>query len=186
MKTDVTDEAAVRRLVENVIRTAGRIDVLVNLVGGFAKGRVVDTDVSLWQRMLTLNLTPAFLLSKAILPHMMEQEKGRILHIAAWAANEPFPGAAAYLVAKSSLLALIRVLAVESRGSGVTVNGVLPSTIDTPANRISMPKSDRSLWAKPVSIAETLIFLASDEAWQISGATIPVGVTAGVTSSDKP
>lgn len=184
MKVDVTDEAAVRRLVDDVIRTAGHIDVLVNLVGGFAMGRVVDTDVSLWQRMLTLNVTAAFLLSRAVLPHMMERGNGRILHVAAWAAIEPFPGAAAYIVAKSSLLALIRVLALESSGSGVTVNGVLPSTIDTPANRASFPKADPSSWTKPASIAETLIFLASDAARQISGAAIPVGTRGGAKPSD--
>ncbi|RPH77234.1 MAG: SDR family oxidoreductase, partial [Nitrospiraceae bacterium] len=102
-----------------MIRTAGRIDVLVNLVGGFAMGRVVDTEVSLWQRMLTMNLTAAFLLSKTVLPHMVGRGTGRILHVAAWAAVEPFPGATAYIVAKAGLLALIRVLALELRGSGV-------------------------------------------------------------------
>ncbi|MDF0677020.1 MAG: SDR family NAD(P)-dependent oxidoreductase [Nitrospira sp.] len=185
MKTDVTDDAAVRRLVDDVIRTAGRLDVLVNLVGGFAMGRAVDTDVSLWQRMLTMNVTSAFLLSKAVLPHMVERGTGRILHVAAWAAVEPFPGAAAYLVAKSSLLALIRVLALELKGSGVTVNGVLPTTIDTPANRASMPHTDPSTWAKPESIADTLLFLASDEAGQISGAAIPVGTGGGATPAGK-
>ncbi|MDF0652455.1 MAG: SDR family NAD(P)-dependent oxidoreductase [Nitrospira sp.] len=186
MKADVTDEAAVRRLVDDVIRTAGRLDVLVNLVGGFAMGRVVETDVSLWQRMLTMNVTSAFLLSKAVLPHMVERGTGHILHVAAWAAVEPFPGAAAYLVAKSSLLALIRVLALELKGSGVTVNGVLPTTIDTPANRASMPQTDPSTWAKPESIAETLLFLTSDEAGQINGATIPVGTGSGAISAGKP
>lgn len=185
MKADVTDEADVRRLVDDVIRTAGRLDVLVNLVGGFAMGRVVDTDLSLWQRMLTMNVTAAFLLSKAALPHMVERGSGRILHVAAWAAIEPFPGAAAYLVAKSSLLALIRLLALELKGSGVTVNGVLPTTIDTPANRASMPHTDPSTWAKPESIADTLLFLASDEAGQINGAAIPVGTGGGATSAGK-
>lgn len=186
MKADVTDEAAVRRLVDDAVRTAGRLDVLVNLVGGFAMGRVVDTEASLWQRMLTMNVTSAFLLSKAVLPHMVKRGSGRILHVAAWAAVEPFPGAAAYLVAKSSLLALIRVLALELKGSGVTVNGVLPTTIDTPANRASMPHTDPSTWTKPESIADTLLFLASDEAGQISGAAIPVGTAGGATSVGKP
>lgn len=186
MKVDVTDDAAVRRLVDDVIRTAGRLDALVNLVGGFAMGRLVDTDASLWQRMLTMNVTSAFLLSKAVLPHMVERGTGRILHVAAWAAVEPFPGAAAYLVAKSSLLALIRLLALELKGSGVTVNGVLPTTIDTPANRASMPHTDPSTWTKPESIADTLLFLASDEAGQINGAAIPVGTGGGATSTGKP
>lgn len=179
LKADVTDETDVRRLVDDVIRTAGRVDVLVNLVGGFAEGRVADTDVSLWHRMLTLNLTSAFLLSKAVLPHMMDRGSGRILHVAAWAAVDPFPGAAAYIVAKSGLLALIRVLALELQGSGVTVNGVLPTTVDTPANRATMSEADPSTWAKPESIAETLLFLASEEAGQIGGAVIPVGTGGG-------
>lgn len=185
MKADVTDDAALRRLVDDVVRTAGRLDVLVNLVGGFAMGRLVDTEVSLWQRMLTMNVTSAFLLSKAVLPAMLERGTGRILHVAAWAAVEPFPGAAAYIVAKSSLLALIRLLALELKGSGVTVNGVLPTTIDTPANRASMPAADPSSWTKPEAIAETLLFLASDKAGQISGAAIPVGTGGGVTSAGK-
>ena len=176
MEADVTDEADVQHLVDDVIRTRGRIDALINLVGGFAMGRVVETDASLWQRMLTVNLTTAFLLSKAVLPHMVARGTGRIVHVAAWAAVEPFPGAAAYIVSKSSLLALIKVLALELSGSGVTVNGVLPNTIDTPANRASMPQTDPSTWTKPKSIADTLLFLASEEAHQISGAAIPIGV----------
>jgi NAD(P)-dependent dehydrogenase (short-subunit alcohol dehydrogenase family) len=186
MKADVTDEADVQRLVDDVIQTRGRIDALINLVGGFAMGRVVETDASLWDRMLTMNLTAAFLLSKAVLPHMVERGTGRIVHVAAWAAVEPFPGAAAYIVAKSSLLALIKVLALELRGSGVTVNGVLPNTIDTPANRASMPKADPSSWTRPESIAKTLLFLTSEEAGQISGAAIPVGTGGGAKFVDTP
>ena len=175
MRADVTDESDIRRVVEEVIRTVGRIDTLINLVGGFAMGRVVETDMSLWQRMLTVNLTAAFLLSKIVLPHMLERRMGRIVHVAARAALEPFPGAAAYVVSKSGLVALIRTLSTELAGSGVTVNGVLPTTIDTPANRRSMPDADPSKWAKPESIAQSLIFLASEEASQINGALIPVG-----------
>jgi NAD(P)-dependent dehydrogenase (short-subunit alcohol dehydrogenase family) len=186
MKADVTDETDVRRLVNEVIRSHGRIDVLINLVGGFAMGRVEDTDAALWQRMLAVNVTPAFVLPKAVIPHMAQQGKGRILHVAAWAAVEPFAGAAAYIVAKSSLLALIRVLALELKGSGITVNGVLPATIDTPANRASMPEVDPSTWTKPQSIAETLLFLASEEAGQINGAAVPVGTHGGVKSAGKP
>jgi NAD(P)-dependent dehydrogenase (short-subunit alcohol dehydrogenase family) len=175
MKADVTDEADVRRLVNEVIREAGRIDALVNLVGGFALGRVEETDASLWQRMLTMNLTAAFLLSKAVLPGMVERGAGRLIHVAARAAVEPFPGAAAYIVAKSGLVALIRTLSLEQAGSGVTVNGILPTTIDTAANRASMPNADTSKWVKPESIAQLIIFLASQEAGQLNGALIPIG-----------
>jgi len=174
IKADVTDHGEVQRLVNEVIRTSGPIDALVNLVGGFALGRLAETDVSLWQRMLTMNLTSAFVLSNAVLPHMLERRTGRILHVAARAALEPFSGAAAYIVSKAGLVALIRTLSIELSGSGVTVNGVLPSTIDTPGNRKAMPQADPSKWARPESIAQTLVFLASDEAMQINGALIPI------------
>lgn len=172
---DVTNEADVRRAVADIIRKTGRIDALVNLVGGFSMGRAADTDMSLWNKMLSLNLTAAFLLSKAVIPHMVERHSGRIIHIAAKAALDPFPGAAAYLVAKSGLVALVRVLATELSSTGVTVNAILPTTIDTPANRKSMPDADPSTWVKPESIAELLIFLASEEAGAVHGALIPIG-----------
>jgi NAD(P)-dependent dehydrogenase (short-subunit alcohol dehydrogenase family) len=184
MKADVTDEADVQRVVDEAIRTHGRIDALINLVGGFAMGRVMETDAALWQRMLTMNVTAAFLLSKAVLPHMVARGTGRIVHVVAWAAVEPFPGAAAYIVSKASLLALIKVLALELSGSGVTINGVLPNTIDTPANRANMPQTDPSTWTKTESIADTLLFLASEEARQISGAAIPIGVRGSAKSVD--
>ncbi|MDE3018085.1 MAG: SDR family oxidoreductase [Nitrospirota bacterium] len=175
MQADATDEADVQRLVADVLRRAGRIDVLINLIGGFAMGRVVETDVAAWQRMLTMNLTAAFLLSKAVLPPMLARRTGRIVHVAARAAVDPFPGAAAYVVSKAGLVALVRTLAMEVAGSGVTVHGLLPSTIDTPANRSSMPEADPATWAKPESIAQALLFLAADEAGQFNGALIPVG-----------
>ena len=175
LKADFTDHTQVRGLVNEVIQSSGRLDALVNLIGGFATGRVVDTDVSLWQRMLAMNLTSAFLLSQAVLPSMLERRQGRIVHVAAQAALEPFPGAAAYIVSKAGLVALIRTLSKELNGSGVTVNGVLPSTIDTPANRKAMPEADLSKWARPESIARTLAFLASDDANQINEALIPIG-----------
>ena len=172
---DVVDEVDVQRVVAEIIGKAGRIDCLVNLVGGFAMGRAADTDTALWQKMLSMNLTAAFQLSKAVIPHMSERHSGRILHIAARAALDPFPGAAAYLVAKSGLVALVRVLAAELTGTGVTVNTILPTTIDTPANRKSMPDADPATWVKPESIAELLIFLASDEGGAVHGALIPIG-----------
>ncbi len=175
MTADITNEADIRRLVEAILEEVGRIDALINLVGGFAMGSVLETDLSLWQRMLTMNLTAAFLLSKAVLPHMLQQRTGRIVHVAARAAVEPFPGAAAYVVSKAGLAALIRALALELAGSGVTVNGLLPTTIDTPANRKSMPDADSSKWVNPRSIADMLSFLVSDEASQTNGALIPLG-----------
>src|SRR5215217_4534089 len=175
MQVDVTDEADIRRVVQEVRQRAGPIDVLINLVGGFAAARLVDTETAVWQRMLTMNLTSAFLLSKAVLPHMIERRTGRIIHVAARAALDPFPGAAAYIVAKAGLTALIRTLALETAGTGVTVNGVLPTTIDTPANRTHMPEADTSKWVKPDSIARLMLFMASAESAQLNGALVPIG-----------
>src|SRR4029079_14660480 len=175
LKADCTDQTQVRNLVDEVIRTSGRLDALINLVGGFATGRLVETDVSLWQRMLTMNLTSAFLLSQAVLPFMLQHGQGRIVHVAARAALEPFTGAAAYIVSKTGLIGLIRTLSSELEGSGVTVNAVLPSTIETPGNRRAMPAADPSKWARPDSIAHTWTSLASDAASQIKGALIPIG-----------
>ena len=174
-RADVTNESEVTRVVTDTVRQAGRIDGLINLVGAFAPGSAVDTDAAKWQTMLSLNVTSAFLLSRAVIPHMTARRSGRVIHIAARAALEPFPGAAAYLVAKAALVSLIRVLALELGGAGVTVNGILPGTIDTPANRESMPQADRSTWVKPESIAQVLVWLMSDDTAAINGALIPVG-----------
>jgi NAD(P)-dependent dehydrogenase (short-subunit alcohol dehydrogenase family) len=174
-RADVTNESEVTRVVVDTVRQAGRIDGLINLVGAFVPGSAVDTDVAKWQTMLSLNVTSAFLLSRAVIPHMTARRSGRLIHIAARAALEPFPGAAAYLVAKAALVSLIRVLALELEGAGVTVNGILPGTIDTPANRESMPQADRSTWVKPESIAQVLVWLMSDDTAAINGALIPVG-----------
>ena len=174
---DVTLESDVQRLVTEVKNKTGRIDCLINLVGGFAMGRLTETNPSDWSRMLTLNLTAAFLLSRAVVPTMIEQGSGRVIHIGARAAIDPFPGAAAYLVSKSGLVAMIKVLTLELAGSGVNVNGVLPTIIDTPVNRQNMPDADFTKWVNPGSIAQLLVFLASDEASAINGALIPIGST---------
>lgn len=175
LTADVTNAADVRELMTSVMKQTSRIDCLVNLVGTFAMGRLIETDPSVWEKMLATNLTSAFHLSRAVAPSMLNQGSGRIVHIAARAALDPFPGAAAYLVSKSALLSMIRVLAIELAGTGVTVNGVLPSTIDTPANRKNMPTADPSKWVTPNAVAQLLVFLASDHAASINGALIPIG-----------
>lgn len=172
---DVTDETEVQRLMKEAVQKTTGIDCLINLVGGFAMNPLADTEMSTWSKMLSLNLTSAFLLSREATRVMTKQGSGRIIHMAARAAVDPFPGAGAYIVSKASLLALINVLALEVAGSGVKVNGVLPTTIDTPANRQSMPHVDPTQWVKPEAIAALLVFLASDEANALNGALIPIG-----------
>ncbi len=174
---DVTQESDVQRFAAEVKNKTGRIDCLINLVGGFAMGRLTETNPSEWSKMLSLNLSAAFLLSRAVVPTMTDQGSGRVIHIGARAALDPFPGAAAYLVSKSGLVAMIKVLALELAGSGVNVNGVLPTIIDTPVNRKNMPDADFTKWVKPEAIAQLLVFLASDEAGAINGALIPIGST---------
>lgn len=175
ISADVTDEAEVRRLMKEAVQKTTRIDCLINLVGGFAMGRLSETEASVWSKMLSLNLTSAFLLSREATRLMTKQGSGRIIHMAARAAVDPFPGAGAYIVSKAGLLALIKVLALELAGTGLKVNGVLPTTIDTPANRKSMPEADPGQWVKPEAIAALLVFLASDEADALNGALIPIG-----------
>ncbi len=171
---DLADTASVEGAIAAVREQAGRLDCLVNLVGGFAMGTVAETDDATWQRMLDLNLTTAFRISRAVLPALRERDRGRILHIASRAAVEPFAGAAAYVVAKAGLTALTRVLALELAGTGITANALLPTTIDTLANRAAMPDADTSRWVQPAALAETLLFLASDAAQSINGALIPI------------
>jgi NAD(P)-dependent dehydrogenase (short-subunit alcohol dehydrogenase family) len=175
IQADVTDAASVARAVETAVARAGRIDALVNLVGGWSGGPLVhETDDATWRRMLDLNLNSAFLLSRAVLPHLLRQGAGRLVHVGSRAAADPFPGGAAYIVAKAGVVALTRAIATEVAGRGITANVILPGTIDTPANRAANPTADYRPWVRPEALAETILFLLSDAAREINGAVIPV------------
>ena len=172
---DVTQADGVKDLVEAVVDHFGRIDVLLNTVGGWSGGKPVgETPVEEWDRMLALNLRSAFLLSRAVLPLMLEASWGRIVHVSSKTAVAPRAKQAAYAASKMGLITLIEVVAAEVRGSGVTANVILPSIIDTPANRASMPKGDPRKWVPPERIATTIRFLCSDTAASINGARIPI------------
>jgi NAD(P)-dependent dehydrogenase (short-subunit alcohol dehydrogenase family) len=174
-RVDVTDEAATRALVESVVARHGRLDALVNAVGGYAGGRkLAELDASVLDRMLALNLRSGYALARAVLPAMLRSGRGSIVNVAAKAALEPAAGAAAYAASKAAALALMNALAAEVAGTGVRVNSVLPSVIDTAANRKSMPKADFAKWPKPEEIARVILFLCSDDAAVIHGAAIPV------------
>jgi NAD(P)-dependent dehydrogenase (short-subunit alcohol dehydrogenase family) len=174
-RVDVTDEAAARRLAEDIVGRHGRLDALVNTVGGYAGGvKLHELDTKVLDQMLALNLRSGYALARAVLPAMLSEGRGSIVNIAAKAALEHPPRAAAYAASKAAALALMSSLAAETLGTGVRVNSVLPSVIDTAANRKSMPKADFAKWPKPEEIARVVLFLCSDDAEVIHGAAIPV------------
>lgn len=167
------DEA--KKAVETVIAHFGKIDLLVHTVGGFAGGQsVADTDDATFQRMFDMNLDSAFHILRAVIPHMCTARAGRIVAIGSRAAESPGPMVGAYSASKAALVSLVRTVAIENKDLGVTANTILPGTIDTPANRAAMPKADVSQWVKPESIASLIVWLASDGAKDVTGATIPV------------
>lgn len=173
--TDVTDETSVRRMVETIKQGHGRIDVLLCLVGGFAGGKpVADTDVDDFERMVNLNLRSVFLCAKYVFPLMKAKKWGRIVTVGARPVVHPVAGIGAYSATKAGVVNLTQVLALEGKEYGITANSVLPSVIDTPSNREGMPDADASKWVTPQSLAETLMFLCSDSAADVSGGAIPV------------
>jgi NAD(P)-dependent dehydrogenase (short-subunit alcohol dehydrogenase family) len=172
---DVTDEAAARRLVEALVREHGRLDVLVNCVGGFAGGaKVWETDAKTFDRMLDLNFRSGLVLCRAAVPAMLAAGGGAIVNVASRAAVDHGAGVAAYASSKAAAVALIDSLAADLAGTGVRANSILPSIIDTEANRRAMPKADFSKWPKPEEIARVILFLCGDGARLIHGAAIPV------------
>lgn len=164
-----------RALADAVVAQFGRIDILVHVVGGFAGGKpVADTDDAELERMLDLNLRSVFHVARAVVPHMRKQGAGRIVAVASRAALEPQPMVGAYSASKAAMVSLMRTLALENEDLGITVNVVLPGTMDTPQNRAGDPKADFSLWIPPGKVASTILWLASDAASHVSGSAVPV------------
>src|SRR5690348_5954457 len=171
---DATDEAACRALVDGITARHGHLDILVNAIGGYAAGAVWETDPKTYQLMLTLNLHAGFNLARTVVPAMLRQKNGAIVNIASKAALDHAAGAGAYAASKAAALALFDCLAQDVKGSGVRVNSVLPSIIDTEPNRKAMPDADFSKWPKPEEITQVILFLCSAEAKLIHGAAIAV------------
>jgi NAD(P)-dependent dehydrogenase (short-subunit alcohol dehydrogenase family) len=156
-------------------RAGAPLRALVNLVGGFAAGgRVHETPVEQFERQLTLNLRPTYLVTKAVLPHLVDGGGGAIVCVSARAAVAPFRGAGGYASAKAGVLAFAQTVAAEYRADGVRCNAVLPSVIDTPANRAAEPDADHSRWVPPEQVAAVIRFLCSEDSAPTSGAAIPV------------
>jgi NAD(P)-dependent dehydrogenase (short-subunit alcohol dehydrogenase family) len=172
---DVTDEAAVRELIDAVFAKYSRLDGLVNTVGGYAGGtNLWETEPKLFDQMLTSNMLSGYVLARATVPAMVKQGSGVIVNVASKAAVDHAAGAAAYAASKAGAVAMMDSLAAEVKGTGVRVNSILPSIIDTEPNRKAMPNADFSKWPKPEEIARVILFLCSDEAKVVHGAAIPV------------
>lgn len=175
VECDVTDPDALRNAVEGVRQNFGPVEVLVHLVGGWRGGEPVhEHSLATWDRMLDLNLRSAFLAANAVLPAMLEQDWGRIVFISSRTARSGRSGQAAYAIAKAGVAVLAETISEETRGTGVTANVVAPSTLDTEANRRSMPDADPTKWVKPSDVAASIAFLSSDPAGQLRGAWLPV------------
>jgi NAD(P)-dependent dehydrogenase (short-subunit alcohol dehydrogenase family) len=162
--------------VAGAVAAAGpSLRAVVNLVGGFAEhGRVHETPVEIFEQQLRVNLRPTYLVTGAALPVLLAGGGGAVVCVSTRAALRPFPGAAGYVVSKAAVLALVDALDAEYRKDRVRVNAVLPSVIDTPANRAGMPDADFDTWVAPEEIARVIRFLCSDEASATSGAHVPV------------
>jgi NAD(P)-dependent dehydrogenase (short-subunit alcohol dehydrogenase family) len=172
---DLADPDAVERMVETTLERFGRIDVLANTVGGYRAGtKVHETPLEMWDFLLNLNARTAFIVSRAVVPAMLQRESGRIIHVSSRAALEGTARHVAQSVSKSAVVRLTESLSAELKRSGINVNCILPGTIDTPQNRQDMPDAKTDRWVQPEAVADVFLFLASDAARAVTGAAIPV------------
>ena len=172
---DVTDSAAVGQFVKTVVEQHGPVEILVNTVGAYAGGtKLWETDPREFEQMVTLNLRAGYNVLRAVVPTMLKQGRGAIVNIASKAAFDHAGGAAGYAASKSAAVAMLDSLAADLKGTGVRANSILPSIIDTAANRKAMPNADFAQWPKPEDIARVILFLCSDDARLIHGAAVPV------------
>jgi NAD(P)-dependent dehydrogenase (short-subunit alcohol dehydrogenase family) len=161
--------------VEKAMAAVGELEAVVNLVGGFSDGpRVHETDPGEFEKMLRLNVMPGFLLARAAMPRMIERGGGAFVGVSARPALRPFAGAAGYISSKAAVLALVQALDAEYKNDGIRCNAILPSVIDTPANREAMPDADHTKWVPPEQIAKVVRFLVSEDSAPTSGAAVPV------------
>lgn len=170
---DLTDAAQAKKAIDAAAAHFGQLDALINIAGGFVFETVADGTDKSWQRMQAMNVLTALNASHAALPHLAKSGNGRIVNIGAMGALQAGAGMGPYAASKAGVHRLTEALAAEWKGK-VTVNAVLPSTIDTAANRASMPNADFSKWVRPLELAEVILFLASEAASAVTGALIPV------------
>ena len=175
VQVDLTSEQSVQAMVEQVMNTMGRIDVLANIAGGFTMGPMLhETEARDWEFMMNLNARSVFYASKAVIPHMLEQGGGKIVSVSARAAKEGKASMGPYCASKAAVITLTETMAAEHKHNNINVNCILPGTIDTPQNRGDMPSADFDKWVPPAALADVIQFLASDAARCVTGAAIPV------------
>ena len=170
---DLTDAAQAGKAIDAVVSHFGRLDALVNIAGGFAFEAVAEGDPRTWQHMYALNVLTALNTSQSAIPHLAAASAGRIVNVGAMGALQAGAGMGPYAASKAAVHRLTEALAAEWKGR-ITVNAVLPSTIDTAANRASMPKADFTKWVTPQELADVILFLTSDAASAVTGALLPV------------
>ena len=171
---DLTVQEAASAAMQSVAAATGGFQVLVNVAGGFRWETLAEGDVSTWELMFAMNLKTAVVASKAALPHLIAAGGGRIVNIGAGAAGRAAAGMGAYAASKAGVERLTEALAAELRDRNVTVNAILPGTIDTAANRAAMPDADVARWVEPEAVADVVVFLASDAARAVTGAALRV------------
>src|SRR6201993_4500520 len=172
---EISTREGAKGLVDQVVARFGKLDVLAHTVGGFAGGQsIADTDDATFQRMFDLNLNCVFHILRAAVPPLRKTGTGRIIAIGSRAALEPGAGVGAYSASKAAMVSLIRIVALENRDAGLTANVILPGTMDTPANRKSIPNADFSKWVRPSTVAGLITWLASDAGKTINGSVIPM------------
>lgn len=176
LPTDLSDEQAVQQAAEAIRQKFGRADMLLNIAGGFVPGKpLAEVTHEALERLLTLNFRTAFNASRALVPGMMERGWGRVIAVSTPVAQQPFAQMLAYAVSKAALEALIFAMAAEGKSKGVTANLVMVRNLDTPKGRAEAPpRANFATWTKPAEVAETMLYLCSDEAGAINGARIPL------------
>jgi NAD(P)-dependent dehydrogenase (short-subunit alcohol dehydrogenase family) len=173
--TDLTDPAAVARMVDGTLQAFGRIDGLVNIAGGYRAGAPVhEMTLSDWEFMFAINVRSALLASRAVVPHFLRQGSGAIVNVGSRSALAGVGDAGAYSAAKAVVVRLTESMSAELKDRGVRINAVLPSIIDTEVNRAAMPDADFGRWVEPEALSEVILFLLSDGARAIHGAALPV------------
>jgi NAD(P)-dependent dehydrogenase (short-subunit alcohol dehydrogenase family) len=175
LPAEISSREGASGLVDQIVAGFGKLDVLAHTIGGFAGGQsIVETDDATFQRMFDVNLNSAFHMLRATIPPLRNAGSGRIIAIGSRAALEPGAGVGAYSASKAAMVSLIRTVALENKDARLTANVILPGTMDTPANRKAMPNADVSKWVQPSSVAELVVWLASEAGKDVNGSVIPV------------